>query len=603
MPTLLLLVLSAQAAPSLNVPDAHVVMPWNDFESLYQKGMAPKDPPVVSPRDYTLDSAAYSGRVVGVEDDAYALLHGTIRGQMLKEKGWAAIPLLSAKTALKSVKVNGKDGAIYLQGGMYMLLTDKPGPFVAELDFATSVATSDGETALSFDLSPSGATTLAFQVDSPEVLDFEVPNGRGVTQVVNGTTHRVDAVLSSLGALTVSWARHVTEEKAQASRVYAETSTLVGVGEGLMQARATVDYTVLHKGVQSFRVKLPTDVTVLDVTGPGMSDWKQAADGSIAVALNYEALGAYRLVVDYERGLAQGDLPLLQVLDVAREKDWIAVDARSALELVAGTARGATPVDVRELPASLVGQTDYPVLLAWKARGGEVHVPLEVKTHPDVDMLVTLIDTAMSDTLVTVDGRRMTHVRYAVRNNRNQFLRLHLPEGAEVWSASVAGRGVKVAKADDAAVLVPLVRSDASGGSLSAFLVELVYVENGQTLGNSGNIRLEIPRADAPTSQLLWTVYFPDDGKIKKHSSDGTVREVPYFSGSPQLPSDAVVTQQMQRGVENAAMNQDMAGTLGQGVEPVEVTLPLAGQQLYFEKMLVLDESLWVSFDYTRHAR
>ena len=37
---------------------------------------------------------------------------------------------------------------------------------------------------------------------------------------------------------------------------------------------------------------------------------------------------------------------------------------------------------------------------------------------------------------------------------------------------------------------------------------------------------------------------------------------------------------------------------MGQGVEPVDVQLPLAGKAIYFEKMLALDEDLWASFDY-----
>jgi len=597
--SLLLLLAAAHAA---TLPTAQVTLPWSDFQTLYERGQAPKDPPIVAPRDYTLNSAAYSGKVVGDGDDAYASLHATIRGEVLKEKGWSAVPLLSASTALRSARVNGKEAAVYLENGYYTLVTDTPGAFTVELDFAAGLTTSDAETFFSFDLAPSGATTVAFSLDTADALDFDVANARGVTERTAGQTHTVEAVLPSTGSLAVSWQRKVVEEKAQEARVYAETQTLVGVSDGVLAAHATVNYTVLHKGVQTLRVKVPTNVTVLDVQGAGIRDWKEDATGTLTVALNYEALGGYALGIDYERPLGNGNLPLVSVLDVARESDWIGVDARSALELVAGTATGATPVDVRELPASLVGQTDFPVLLAWKARGGDVQIPLEVKSHPDVDMLVTLIDTAMADTLVTVDGRRMTHMRYAVRNNRNQFLRVSLPTGAEVWSASVAGRGVKVAKGDNG-ILIPLVRSDASGGALSAFLVDLVYVENGEALGTSGTARAELPRADAPTSELQWTVYFPADAKLQRKSWDGTVRHVDYFSAQPQLPTDATVSSRDMEDVQNAVQGQQMAGTLGQGVEPVEVNLPLSGQQTYFEKMLVLDEPLWVSFDYTRKVR
>jgi hypothetical protein len=617
--TALLLALSlafpASAAPNLNSPGGEVTLPWNDFQSLYQKGLAPEKAPEKSPLDYTLDRAVYNGRLVGKGEDAYGLFKLTVRGNVHKDKGWVTVPLLSTGAALRSAKIDGKDAAIFLQNGYYTLITDKTGAFTADLEFSTSLFTADGETGLSLPMAPSGATEVSFTVDDDDALDFEIAGARGQTATTNGRSRTVTAAVPSLGALAVSWQRALPAEVAEAAktaRVYAETNVLFGVSEGVVQGTARVNYTILHKGVDTLRVELPADVTVLDVQGPGLREWTQAlgAPGAagtniITVRLNYEALGAYLLSVDYERGLtATSVLPTPKVLDVTREKTWIGVDARSALELVSTGATGAVPVDVRELPASLVGQTDFPVLLAWKARGGDVKIPLEVKSHPDVDMLVTLVDSAVADTLVTPDGRRMTRVRYGVRNNRKQFLRLSLPEGAEVWSASVAGRGVKVAAGEGGGVLVPLVRSDASGGALTGFLVELIYVENGAPLADGrGELRVELPRADVPTSQLQWTVYFPEDAKISKKHHDGTVRQVEYFSSAPQLPSDARVGPQAQGNVQRAANNQDGAGALGQGVEPVRVELPLAGQVHTYEKMLVLDEPLWVSFGYTRRER
>lgn len=606
---ILALLAAALAAPTFSSPGGKVELPWNDFQTLYQKGLAPEKQPEKAPRAYTLDRAVYTGRLVGKGDDAYAIFKLSLKGAVHAREGWTTLPLLSTNAALRSAKIDGKDAAIFLDSGNYTLITDRTGAFSAELEFSVSLFTADGSSGLSLPMVPSGATEVTFTVEDDEALDFTIAGARGTNETSNGRSRTVTAAVPSLGALAVSWQRAVPEdqkaqEAAKQARVYAETNVLVGISEGVTQGTARVAYTVLHKGVDTFRVQLPADVTVLDVTGPGLREWTSDASGVVTAALNYEAVGSYLLAIEYERALAGATtLPMPKVLDVTREKTWIGVDARSAVELVAGQATGATPVDVRELPASLVGQTDHPVLLAWKARGGDVKIPLEVKSHPDVDMLVTLVDSAVADTLVTADGRRMTRVRYGVRNNRRQFLRLDLPEGAEVWSASVAGRGVKVA-AGEGGVLVPLVRSDAAGGAMTGFLVELIYVESGAPLADGkGELTVDLPRVDAPTSQLQWTVWFPGDAKIKDKSQEGSVRHVEGFSAAPQLPSDAVVSQQVQRSVGRAVQNQDAAGALGQGVEPVRVELPLSGQIQTFEKMLVLDERLWVSFDYVRKVR
>ncbi len=604
----LLLTLSLAFAAPFNSGGGKVELPWNDFNTLYQKYVLDQQPKPTAPRDWTLDRAAFSGTVVGTGDDAYAVVKLNLRGVVHKKEGWTTVPLLGASTALRSATLGGKDAALYVQNGYYTLITDKPGAFEANLEFVVKLFNADGETGFTLPLPSAGATVVGLAVPSAEELDFEVPGAQGLNVTSVGNERRVEAFVPAMSSLTVSWARKIKEQSAEEAkreaRVYAEARTLIGVSEGVLSAKADIDYTVLHAKVEKFHVDLPADVTVLDVRGNGIRTWTQPKTGGIDVELNYGAEGLYRLGVDYERSLSAGaDLPLVKLSGVTRETDYIGVDARSAVELVAKGASGAVPIDVRELPAAITGATDYPVLLAYRARGGDVKIPLEVRQHPDMDMLVTLVDTGSAETLVTEDGRRMTRLRYGVRNNRKQFLNVSLPAGAEVWSASVAGRGVKVARGEKG-VLVPLVRSDASGGALSAFLVELVYVEGGGELANGrGELKVELPRVDAPTSVLQWTVYLPATATIVPRTSEGTVRRVDWFSAAPVLPAEAVVTQAAQAAVRAAVANHGETGALGQGVEPVEVQLPLTGNAYYFEKTLVLDESLWVGFDYKHKVK
>lgn len=606
---MILLLLSMALAAPLNSSQGKVELPWNDFSTLYQKYMAETPPKIVSPRDWTLDRAVFTGSVVGEGDDAYAIIKLQLRGEIHKQEGWATVPLLGASTALRSAKIGGKDAALFVQSGYYTLITNKPGTFDAELEFAVKLFAADGETGFTIPLPAAGATVIGLAVKSEDELDFDVPGAGGLNTTSVGTERRLEAYVPSMSSLTVSWARKVKEtavdEAKREARVYAEARTLVGVSEGVLTCRTDIDYTVLHNKVDKFHVSLPPDVTVLEVRGAGIRNWTQGKDGGIDVELNYGAEGLYKLGVDYERALTSGaDIPLVKLSGVTRETDYVGVDARSAVELVAKTATGAVPIDVRELPAAITGQTDYPVLLAYRARGGDVKIPLEVKQHPDMDMLVTLVDTASAETLVTEDGRRMTRIRYGVRNNRKQFLKMELPKDAEVWSASVAGRGVKVARGEGGGVLIPLVRSDASGGALSAFLVELVYVEGGGELANGkGNLKVSMPTVDAPSSVLQWTVYIPATATIVPKTSKGTVRRVDWFSAAPVLPAEAVVTQQARQALNAEVTNQGETGALGQGVEPVEVQLPLTGNAYYFEKMLVLSEDLWVSFDYKHKVK
>ena len=98
-------------------------------------------------------------------------------------------------------------------------------------------------------------------------------------------------------------------------------------------------------------------------------------------------------------------------------------------------------------------------------------------------------------------------------------------------------------------------------------------------------------------------MYLPWTATIVPKTSEGSVRRVQWFSAAPVLPAEAVVTQQAANAVRGEVANQGETGTLGQGVEPVEVQLPLTGNPYYFEKTLVLQEPLWVGFDYKHKVK
>jgi hypothetical protein len=391
---------------------------------------------------------------------------------------------------------------------------------------------------------------------------------------------------------------------AEAARVYAEHQVLIGVSEGLLHCNSVVNYSILHSGIEKLDVDLPDDVAILDVKGNGIQDWKATvANGrsAVHVDLNYEAKGSYSLFLEYERAIPEGTstvaVPDLHVSGVERVKGWIGIDARSNLEISAGKVDDVTPVDVRELPTAILGQTDWPILLAYKYRKESFKLPLEIRQHKDVDMLVIIADEVRATTVMTPDGRRMTEVVYDIRNNRAQFLRLKMPEGAQPWSTFVGGRAVKPARADDGRILIPLARSQTAGGELARFSVEMVYVEDGTKPGSGGRgeFSAALPQADVPATLCDWTIYLPNGAHIVTSSIESSLRKVDVFTtlytdnyAAPE--ANAMVAQQAEQQFEGEAM--------AAGVQPVKVTLPVNGVPVYFEKLLVLDELLTARFSY-----
>ena len=593
---------AAAPAAAQELPAARVVVPWEDFQDLYARGMAPDEAPEAAPQDAVLSRAVYSGRI----DGSSALLNARLTLDVLADDGWVAVRLLPTSVALRAARLGNADAPIYLDDGWYTLITNRRGTLTLDLDFAVTVWDSSGQQGFAFALPPSGGTEVSLALPGSDALDVRVDGAQQVVEEARGEGRLLKALLPPTGNLSVSWQRKggtVAAEQAVA-RVYAEHDALIGVSEGLLQCRSVVNYSILHAGVDRLSVSLPEGATVVDVRGQGVRTWGVTPrDGrqQLDVSLNFEAKGAYTLAVDYEAPVPEGAesvvIPDLQVDGVERIKGFVGVDARSSLEIAPGAVTGVTPLDVRELPTALLGQTDWPILYGFTYNKGDYRIPLQVHAHAPVDLLVTLIDQTQATTALTPDGRRMTRVVYAMRNNQAQFLRLALPAGAIPWSTFVGGRSVKPGRADDGRVLIPLTRSQTTGGELAQFAVELVYVEEGVPVapGAVSAFAASLPQADVPSTGVAWTVYIPRGGAVVPRTVTGSLRQVSDFTAIPVpgastgAPADAVQAQ---------ADAQYRGEAMAQGVQPVRVSLPLDGTPLFFEKLLVLDEALTLDFDW-----
>jgi hypothetical protein len=592
------------ATPASAAEAESVTMTLQQFLDLYEKGKPAPDPEPLPPRDFTLSSARYEGEVITQDGEPVsAVFDARIRVEVLKPDGWVRIPIAPSEVALRSAKIGGREATIVPDGAWLTLVTDRKGAFELDLDFAVRVSTHEGRSSLGFTLPPSGATTARLAVPSTDLLDFSVTNARLQDVREERDQRIVEAVLPGTGSLGVTWQRALPEdvEEGVPARMHAELSTLAMLGDGLLEERVSARWTILQGTVERFRLAVPKGVAVVDVEGTGVRDWR-VADDILSIDLNFAAEGSWAADLHLERLVEEGGeeltIALPEPLDVARAKGWVGVAARGTVELTAGATGDAAAMDVRLLPSDILAATDAPILLGWKYLGSTATLPVTMTRHEEVAVLVTLLDEAHATTMFTDDGRRLTSIRFRVRNNRKQFLRLALPDKAELWSSSVAGKAITPAKAADGRILVPLVRS--SAGALADFEVSVVYVESGEApVNGKGSFRASLPTADVPITYLAWTVWAPDRARINKKSRTGSLRAVNYMS----QPFSGQDLNAVQAPASNAQIQRGAAGQvahrgLGEGASPVAVRVPLEGQPIHFEKLLALGEELWVGFDY-----
>jgi len=544
-------------------------------------------PPLAGP--YQITAATYKG--TGITKDG-ATFEAGFKVKIVQIEGWKKIELLPSAVAI--VKAELPAGAyLVLSNGKYAMLTRKSGDIEASITYSVSVHESDGGYSLEFPRVAS-VTCMLDAMLSGTNMDVVIAGAQSVeTLKTNGTTH-VTAALPDNTAVKVTWKKALPKLKEGPSQYHCETKTLVSLGEGLILGQTKMDFSILHTPSHSLELKVPQGVSVLEVTGKDVRDWR-ITDGKMTVQLEKEIIGPYTLSIKYETPFALSSgkviVPIITGAGMESEKGCIGIAAMSNIEIRNGKVASAHVIDAKELPAEIVSMTAQPVLLAYSYSTPSFEVELDVGKPGDAGVLLTLIDRAGFTIVQTLDGKRVTRAVYNVRNNRNQFLRLELPKGAELWSASVGGRAAQASKDEKGRILLPLVRSS-GGAGMSAFPVEIVYAEEGTKpdAGGRGAGRVDLPLCSEPIMYLTASLYVPQQGKY--WDFDGTLKQVEQFTVQGAVPVRANLT-------AAAAVNQSaMVRRVEAGASELEVQLPVSGKLYQFEKILVVKDQQWLSYKY-----
>jgi hypothetical protein len=586
----------------LKVPDlegSHMSIPWKDFKELLEKLQPPKEPEEEPPppAPYTINSAHYSGGIV----EGAAEFRVRIEFSVLDEKNWQMVPVVPASLAVKSLKLDGEPALVETRSGFHCVVLKSPGPHTLTGRFFAPTENRLGPRSVSLPLRRTPVTTLSFTIEEPDQEITAEPANVNVMSYEEGVS-RLEAVLPPTERVTISWGRKVEAEEA-ALRVNAEVESLVSLGERLCQVESVVRYEILHRGVTGFKLSLPKEATVVDVSGNGIADWKAKKgpkNQTIRVSLNYEARESYTLTVLYELSLpdatAEVEAPALEVQEVNREVGHVGVAARTNIEVEVEKVENLGSIDVAELPGGLDARSPSPLLFGFKYIGHPWGLKLKATKHKDVELLTCTADSAVLHSFLTKDGEFVTRAVYNIRNNVQQFMRLELPKGSRIFSTFRGGIPVKPAEDMKGNLLIPLEKSAGSSGQAQSFTLEVTYmVELDKMAKRSGKIQLIAPKSDIMTNSIIWIIYAPKDYKykvkdssldeIEKRKGESVFNEI--LSGANNLLDKSNIFARQQRVFSqssNIALDRD---SYIQAALPVRFTVPQSGTSLSFQKPII----------------
>jgi hypothetical protein len=195
----------------------------------------------------------------------------------------------------------------------------------------------------------------------------------------------------------------------------------------------------------------------------------------------------------------------------------------------------------------------------------------------------------------------LVEARYAVRNNQRSFLKVTLPPGSRIWSASVAGRPTRPGVAEGTAVLVPLEKGRA-GVEAPTFLVTVLYFQAVAAWPNQGRARLELPAVDLPISRTGLSIHHsprfqatPQPGAFRVDVDPGPSAEA--FRRPPPVASPAAArpVATLEEGATSGLQllidrfRNEPGGRTVVGALPVSVPFPPLGPSVFLASELTAE--------------
>jgi hypothetical protein len=249
---------------------------------------------------------------------------------------------------------------------------------------------------------------------------------------------------------------------------------------------------------------------------------------------------------------------------------------------------------------------------------------IAVKRYTPQAVLIANVEEARYRVHAAEDGVYLIEGHYAIRNNQRSFLKVTLPAGATIWSASVAGKPVRPGVAEGDAILLALEKGRA-GEDAPTFVVRVTYLQRGHAWTDKAAPYLHLPALDLPISRIGVEVHHSprfrvsvQPGAFRMEMDPGVFAEAlrratpnvsttrPSAAAAPPPPPAPMASEsdpkyeikQLIDRYRNEGGGRSVTGSL-----PVEVSFPTLGPSIFLATELTPESQAPAIELIVRHAR
>ena len=366
-------------APALPLPaTGNVTLTLGEYDRLVDLANKAARKHDVPPVSYTLKRADLKLHVAEGSVLGSVQLDGEIFG-----KGSAKVPLTSGMTILnaKQEGPNGKEGKtlpLLQEGSTAMAILSGPAEFSVALDAGMPMTIEAGRAQFSLPVPAAGSVRLSLVIPGDHTNVRISPGLITNRTSANGQT-TVEAALVPGQPASIWWQ---TRELAapvvpKEVRFLSDVKTLVTVTESDLRLAALADVTVVQGDPTEFKITVPTDYEITDVSGATVEGSEITGD-ELIVKLNASAPRSHQFLITMEKplaGVAKLETPFLNFKDTQRETGEVLVEGTGAMELTSTEGGSLKRMDVKEANPYLRSLARYPMHAAFRFHRQPNEVP------------------------------------------------------------------------------------------------------------------------------------------------------------------------------------------------------------------------------------
>jgi hypothetical protein len=524
--------------------------------------------------------------------------------------------------------VNDNRALVVAEGGYHNVILSQEGEYEVSVTFSIKSAPDRGPHKIDLAIQKIPITLLNLELPLKDI-DVEIPQAQLIQTSIKGNLTKISAVISPGSVISVRWRKKVELAEKILPKIYSEINHLIAIEDDLIKVTSDVFYNILHSQVDAVQIVIPEELNILTVTGEGVGEWQESQkEGQklLNIPFTYGQKGNVKITITTETSSTETGLAIpfssIRTVDTVRETGFVGIELNTSAEVLLTESKGLEKVAIQKLPQSLINKSVKPLIMGFKYLKHPFYMVLDVKKHEKISVPVATINMANVVTLFTEDGKVVHRIAYQVRNSAKQLLSIQLPENAEVWSVFVNNNPVESSINSDGELLVPLIRSTSENNRLNTFPVEIIYALDEDEFSSFGSKVSQLPSVDLLTSQLIWSVYLPNDysyihfksslekeeiirgwniliGGQREYNAKESIDDYKgkdYQSKFRNIPLESEeMSQQMDAEIQFGGRLEGLAGDAfippsgisGTGLLPIQIEVPISGQLYRFARTII----------------